>query len=173
LACSSCFSGTGGSVPLRPVAPSLFQDRSIRFGEKAPLSERGVLADLRRHTGLRQAMALVPQNGEEAPVISLRDGCPKNALALAMPPRHTRGMLTLFGASALTFMMLMYAFERRHRLFILAFAVGCALSSAYGFLAGTWPFGVVEVLWVLIAVRRYFTPAVGRPLTAGPQRAAR
>jgi len=58
--------------------------------------------------------------------------------------------------------------ERRHRLFTLAFAAGCALSSAYGFLAGTWPFGVVELLWVLIAVRRYFTPAVGRPLTAGP-----
>ena len=66
-------------------------------------------------------------------------------------------MLTLFGASALAFMMLMYALERRHRLFILAFAVGCGLSSAYGFLAGTWPFGVVELLWVLIALRRYVT----------------
>jgi hypothetical protein len=50
-------------------------------------------------------------------------------------------MLTLFGASALTFMMLMYALERRPRLFALAFAFGCGLSSAYGFLAGTWPFG--------------------------------
>jgi hypothetical protein len=78
---------------------------------------------------------------------------------------HTRGMLTLFGASALTFMMLMYAFERRHRLFILAFALGCALSSAYGFLAGTWPFGVVELVWVLIALRRYFGHAARRPLT--------
>jgi hypothetical protein len=77
-------------------------------------------------------------------------------------------MLTLFGASALTFMMLMYALERRHRLFILAFATGCALSSAYGFLAGTWPFGVVELLWVLIAVRRYLTHAVGQPVTAEP-----
>jgi hypothetical protein len=82
-------------------------------------------------------------------------------------------MLTLFGASALTFMMLMYALERRHRLFILAFAVGCALSSAYGFLAGTWPFGVVELVWVLIAFSRYFTHAVGRPLIAGPRGAAR
>ena len=48
-------------------------------------------------------------------------------------------MLTLFGASALTFMMLMYALERRHRLFVLAFALGCASSSAYGFL-GINPF---------------------------------
>jgi hypothetical protein len=78
---------------------------------------------------------------------------------------HTRWMLTLFGASALTFMMLMYAFERRHRLFVLAFAVGCALSSGYGFLAGTWPFGVVELVWVLIALRRYFGYAAGRSLT--------
>jgi hypothetical protein len=79
-------------------------------------------------------------------------------------------MLTLFGASALTFMMLMYALERRHRLFVLAFALGCALSRAYGFLAGTWPFGVVEVIWVLIAVRRYFSLVAGGPLVAGLRR---
>lgn len=64
-------------------------------------------------------------------------------------------MLTAFGATALTFMMVMYALERRNRLFVLAFACGCALSSAYGFLAGTWPFGVVEAVWAVIALRRY------------------
>jgi hypothetical protein len=64
-------------------------------------------------------------------------------------------VLTWFGATAVTFMMLMYALERRHRRFVLAFACGCALSSAYGFLAGTWPFGVVEALWALIALGRY------------------
>jgi hypothetical protein len=56
-------------------------------------------------------------------------------------------MLTLFGVAALTFMMLMYALERRHRGFILAFTLGCILASAYGFLAGAWPFGVVEAIW--------------------------
>ncbi len=66
-------------------------------------------------------------------------------------------MLTVFGACAVTFMMLMYALERRGRKFILAFGLGCALSSAYGFLAGTWPFGVVEAIWAVIAVRRYVT----------------
>jgi hypothetical protein len=76
-------------------------------------------------------------------------------------------MLTQFGASALTFMRLMYALERRHRLFVLACALGCALSSVYGDLAGTWPFGVVELIWVLIALRRYFTLAAGVPLAAG------
>jgi hypothetical protein len=38
---------------------------------------------------------------------------------------------------------------------VLAFACGCALSSVYGFLAGTWPFGVVELVWAGIAVRRF------------------
>lgn len=72
-------------------------------------------------------------------------------------------MLTVFGACAVTFMMVMYALERRGAGFVLAFAVGCALSSAYGFLAGTWPFGVVEAIWSLVAVRRYLDhrPRVG------------
>jgi hypothetical protein len=64
-------------------------------------------------------------------------------------------VLTLFGVSALTFMMLMYALERRGPGFILAFACGCALSSIYGFLSGAWPFGVVEAIWTAIAVRRF------------------
>lgn len=64
-------------------------------------------------------------------------------------------MLTIYGASVLTFMMLMYALERRGQRFILAFASGCLLSSAYGFLAGTWPFGVVELVWAGIALDRF------------------
>jgi hypothetical protein len=66
-------------------------------------------------------------------------------------------MLTAFGACVVTFMMLMYALEKRHRGFVLAFAIGCALSSVYGFLAGTWPFGVVEAIWALVALRRFLT----------------
>jgi hypothetical protein len=64
-------------------------------------------------------------------------------------------LITAFGVAALTFMMLMYALEGRRRFFILAFAAGCALSSAYGFLSGAWPFGVVEAIWTMIALRRY------------------
>jgi hypothetical protein len=64
-------------------------------------------------------------------------------------------MLTAFGVVALTFMMAMYALERRDVRFVLAFALGCALSSAYGFLSGAWPFGVVEAVWCLIAMRRF------------------
>ena len=68
--------------------------------------------------------------------------------------------LTLYGVVALTFMMTMYAWERRGPRYILAFALGCALSSTYGFLAGAWPFGVVEGIWSIIAVRRYFQSKV-------------
>lgn len=64
--------------------------------------------------------------------------------------------LTIFGACAVSFMMVMYAAEGRSRWFTLAFAVGCLWSSAYGFLSGTWPFGVVEAIWSLVSVRRFW-----------------
>lgn len=64
-------------------------------------------------------------------------------------------MLTLYGVIVVSFMMTMYALEGRHPRFILAFALGCVLSSIYGFLSDAWPFGVVEGIWSVIAVRRY------------------
>jgi len=64
-------------------------------------------------------------------------------------------VLTAYGAVAVTFMMTMYALEHRHPNFVLAFACGCAMSSLYGFLSGAWLFGVVEVVWAVIAVRRW------------------
>jgi hypothetical protein len=71
--------------------------------------------------------------------------------------------VTVYGVLALTFMMAMYALEHRHRRFVAAFALGCLLSSAYGFLSGAWPFGVVEAIWTIIALRRYvlITPDSG------------
>jgi hypothetical protein len=63
--------------------------------------------------------------------------------------------VTIYGVCAVTFMMTMYALERRRRAFILAFAGGCVLSSVYGFWSGAWPFGVVELVWSGIAVHRY------------------
>ena len=64
--------------------------------------------------------------------------------------------VTIFGVVSLSFMMAMYALERRGSQFIAAFAAGCALSSSYGFLSGAWPFGVVEAVWTLIAARRFW-----------------
>ena len=64
-------------------------------------------------------------------------------------------MITVYGVVAVSFMMLMYALERRGRYFVAAFALGCVLSSVYGFLSGAWPFGVVEAIWSIIALRRF------------------
>jgi hypothetical protein len=63
--------------------------------------------------------------------------------------------LTLFGVLAVTSMMVFYALEDRDRRFILAFAAACLLASAYGFLQGAWPFGVVEAVWAGVAVQRW------------------
>ena len=67
-------------------------------------------------------------------------------------------MVTAFGVIALTFMMTMYALEPRGQGYVAGFALGCALSSSYGFLSGAWPFGVVEAIWCAVALRRYRTP---------------
>lgn len=64
--------------------------------------------------------------------------------------------LTLFGLFAVTAMLVCYAFEDQHPAFILGFAIACALGSAYGFLQGAWPFGVVEAIWAVVALRRWF-----------------
>jgi hypothetical protein len=64
--------------------------------------------------------------------------------------------LTLFGLFAVTAMLVFYALEDRSPWFVLAFAGACALGSVYGFLQGAWPFGVVEAIWALVAVRRWW-----------------
>lgn len=63
--------------------------------------------------------------------------------------------VTLYGVCAVTFMMVMYALEPRAPRYVALFALGCALSSAYGLLSGAWPFGVVEGIWYVIAARRF------------------
>jgi hypothetical protein len=63
--------------------------------------------------------------------------------------------LTLYGAVAVSVMLIAYALEQRSPWWVLVFAVACGGSSLYGFLAGTWPFGVVEGVWALVALRRW------------------
>jgi hypothetical protein len=64
-------------------------------------------------------------------------------------------LLTAFGALAVASMLVFYALEDRSARFILAFAGACLASSAYGFLQGAWPFGVVELIWSGVALRRW------------------
>jgi hypothetical protein len=78
-------------------------------------------------------------------------------LDIPQTPREGKRMtpLTIFGLVAVTAMLVSYALEKRSRWFILAFAGSCALGSVYGFLQGAWPFGIVEVIWAVVAVRRW------------------
>ena len=73
--------------------------------------------------------------------------------------------LTLFGACAVTVMLIAYALEQRSAWWIFIFALACMASSLYGWLAGTWPFAVVEGIWALVAFRRWLhqrTPRAAR-----------
>ena len=53
-------------------------------------------------------------------------------------------------------MLVFYALEHRSHWYVLAFAAASALASAYGFLQGAWPFGVIEGIWMLVAFRRWW-----------------
>ena len=63
--------------------------------------------------------------------------------------------LSAFGLFSVTAMLVCYALEQRSHWFVLGFAGACGLGSIYGFLQGAWPFGVVEAVWMLVAVRRW------------------
>ena len=74
--------------------------------------------------------------------------------------------LTAFGLFAVTFMLVCYMLEERGAVWTLLFALGCLLGSAYGFLQGAWPFGAVELIWFVVALRRWWlrrgSPVAGR-----------
>jgi hypothetical protein len=71
--------------------------------------------------------------------------------------------LTLFGLFSVTAMLVCYALDERSPWFTLGFAAACALGSAYGFLQGAWPFGIVEAVWSLVAARRWWRMRVRKP----------
>jgi hypothetical protein len=63
--------------------------------------------------------------------------------------------LDAFGLFAVTAMLITYALEERSPWYTFGFAAACALGSAYGFLQGAWPFGIVEAVWTLVAIRKW------------------
>ena len=87
-------------------------------------------------------------------------GRPEAGLAGERPRGEARETymdnLTIFGLFAVTAMLVTYALEKRSSWFILAFAGSCVLGSAYGFLQGAWPFGLVEAVWSVVAARRWW-----------------
>lgn len=63
--------------------------------------------------------------------------------------------LTLFGLAAVSAMLIFYALEESAPIYTLAFSGACFMGSAYGFLQGAWPFGIVEGIWGLVAIRKW------------------
>jgi len=78
--------------------------------------------------------------------------------------------LTLFGLVAVTLMLAFYALEGRSRYFVLAFGGACVMGSVYGFLQGAWPLGLVEGIWSVVAIHKWWIE--GRPYR-GPARGER
>jgi hypothetical protein len=70
-------------------------------------------------------------------------------------------VLTAYGLVVVIAMLVFYALEKRSHWCILAFAISCMLSSAYGFLQGAWPFGLVEIAWTIVAFRRWLAERPG------------
>lgn len=67
----------------------------------------------------------------------------------------TLDALTLFGLASVSAMLVFYAWEERSPWCVLGFSASCAAASIYGFLQGAWPFGIVEAIWSLVALRRW------------------
>lgn len=64
-------------------------------------------------------------------------------------------MPSWFGAAAPDSMLVFYWLEPRSAWYSFGFGMGCAASSLYAWLSGTWPFGVVKGVWAILAVVRW------------------
>ena len=64
--------------------------------------------------------------------------------------------LTVFGFASITVMLIAYIFETRSAIWLFVFATACVSSSVYGWLAGTLPFAIVEIIWAAVAFRRWW-----------------
>ena len=64
--------------------------------------------------------------------------------------------LSAFGLFAVAFTLVCYMMEKRSHWWTLGFAVGCVMGSVYGFAQGAWPFGLVEAIWTVVALNRWW-----------------
>ncbi|MHB8360463.1 MAG: hypothetical protein ACYDAO_06455 [Thermoplasmataceae archaeon] len=63
--------------------------------------------------------------------------------------------LNLYGSAVLILMLIFYLREDKSTMFTFLFGVTCIGSSVYGFLAGTWPFGVIEAVWGIFSFNKF------------------
>jgi len=64
--------------------------------------------------------------------------------------------LTIFGFLSVFVMLLAYTFENKNRGWVLVFSLGCLSSAIYGLLVGTFPFAIVETVWAVVALRKWW-----------------
>lgn len=64
--------------------------------------------------------------------------------------------LNILGAIAVTVMMMAYIGEDKSSKYTFLFAISCIGASAYGWVSGTWPFGVIEAVWAAFAFRKWY-----------------
>ena len=65
-------------------------------------------------------------------------------------------MLTVFGSLAVGIMFLSYWRERNSKWMVLVFAVASAATSVYSGLVEAYPITVIEGLWSIVALQRFY-----------------
>ena len=68
-------------------------------------------------------------------------------------------MLTVFGSLAVGIMFLAYWRESSSKWMVLVFAVASAATSAYSGLVEAYPITVIEALWSIVALQRFYQRA--------------
>jgi fluoride ion exporter CrcB/FEX len=66
-------------------------------------------------------------------------------------------VLMVFGFLSAFATIVCFLYQRHARSFVLALAICLAAMSAYGFMAGAWPLGIVEMVWSVWALARWRT----------------
>ena len=79
-------------------------------------------------------------------------------------------ILSLFGFVVVTAAAVFYALESSSNWFILAFAVANALACIYAFLQGAWPYGVIEIVWTVVALQRWWLKETNQFVEPGNSR---
>ena len=60
------------------------------------------------------------------------------------------------GITATIIMVVSYGLEYRGRFYVGSFAIGCLLAAFYAYLIESYPFLVAEIIWSLIAFKRWY-----------------
>ncbi|MEM7099720.1 MAG: hypothetical protein AAF541_15745 [Pseudomonadota bacterium] len=64
--------------------------------------------------------------------------------------------IEIFGLIAIAFMVLFYALERLHPIYVFLFAMSCLASAVYAYLISSYPFFIAETIWAAVALQRWF-----------------